>query len=99
MLNVKKTLTHLMGRVNFSTESQSKNVTVNAGSLASVVIPLPNTKKAIGLAGVACVGTGSANMVLWAFEMQSTGTSVSITNPSTTTRTITVYVKYIVVDS
>ena len=99
MLKMKSMLTKLAGRVNFGFETTNISTSVAGSSLASVLVPLPTTKKAIGLAGVALGGTGAANMAIWNFNMQSNGTRVEFTNLSTTARTITVYVEYITVDS
>ena len=98
MLDTKALDTKILERVNFSTETKNASVTVNAGNLASVTVPLP-TKKAIGIVGVTVGGTGSANMSIWQTELRSTDTTVSLTNTSGTNRTVTVYVQYIVVDA
>lgn len=98
MLDQKLLHTKLLEHVNFSTETKSASVTVNAGSFAAVSVPLP-TKKAIGISGVTVGGTGSANMAIWQFEMRSGDSIVSLTNAASAARTVTVYVQYIVVDS
>lgn len=98
MLDQKILDTKILEKVNFSTETKNASATVNAGSFAGVSVPLPS-KKALGISGVTVGGTGSANMAIWQFEMRSNDSIVSLTNTAGATRTITVYVQYIVVDS
>ena len=98
MLDQKILDTKVLEQVKFSTETKNASATVTAGGFVGVNVPLPS-KKAIGISGFSIGGTGSANMCVWACELRSTDSIVSVTNTSGTTRTITVYVQYIVVDS
>ena len=100
MLDFKKLLTKLCGRVNYRIVevTATSETSINANSSAWVTIPKPSSGTPIGIVGYYIAGTGNTTISVYAMRMTANAGQLAVRNNLSSAASIKPHLYYLVVD-